>query len=262
MLHTNDLINKARPWAFTTLVGSHNYNLNTENSDKDYKAFFYPLMIDLYHNFHLSHQSVGEEFDMDRKDVRLLYALLTKANPSYIEILYSVEYQSNDMLYNQLVQNRDNIIMCHLDSMIKSSIGTIKKNLDGSTNKRIANAYRIMVTLKKFFDRSFRDFDKCIYFDNDDKNRDIILSIKQNKVSEKSLTQFKNVLCSFVNDHNFINNWYGLSNEMSKGYREKCIKYNDTFPQYSHNVLLHDLLYNAVSNNVKSQLNGEFKCCD
>lgn len=30
------------------LVGSHNYNLNTESSDKDYKYFVLPTLDDLY----------------------------------------------------------------------------------------------------------------------------------------------------------------------------------------------------------------------
>jgi len=36
------------------LVGSHNYNLNNENSDKDYKIFVCPTFEDLYYNKKLS----------------------------------------------------------------------------------------------------------------------------------------------------------------------------------------------------------------
>ena len=32
------------------LVGSHNYNLNTEESDKDWKVFLYPSFDNLYNN--------------------------------------------------------------------------------------------------------------------------------------------------------------------------------------------------------------------
>ena len=36
--------------AFKALVGSHNYNLNTSDSDKDYKLFVIPTLDDLYFN--------------------------------------------------------------------------------------------------------------------------------------------------------------------------------------------------------------------
>ena len=37
-----------RQWLIKALVGSHNYNLNTETSDKDYKVFVLPTFNELY----------------------------------------------------------------------------------------------------------------------------------------------------------------------------------------------------------------------
>ena len=34
---------------FRVLTGSHNYNMNTPESDKDYKIFVLPTFDDLYH---------------------------------------------------------------------------------------------------------------------------------------------------------------------------------------------------------------------
>ena len=44
---TDNLINNRVP-VLKALVGSHNYNLNTPESDKDYKLFVLPTFDDLY----------------------------------------------------------------------------------------------------------------------------------------------------------------------------------------------------------------------
>ena len=45
-----------RKFAFKSLVGSHNYNLNIETSDKDYKVFVFPTFDDLYFNIFIKNK--------------------------------------------------------------------------------------------------------------------------------------------------------------------------------------------------------------
>lgn len=81
-----------REIAIKCLVGSHNYNLNTESSDKDYKIFCYPTFEDLYTNTYYHESVLGEKEDYDCHDIRRLPELLIKSNPNYLEVLFSKEY--------------------------------------------------------------------------------------------------------------------------------------------------------------------------
>ena len=61
-----------RKFAFKSLVGSHNYNLNIETSDKDYKVFVFPTFDDLYFNKSYSKSCIGETEDYDKLEKQLL----------------------------------------------------------------------------------------------------------------------------------------------------------------------------------------------
>ena len=55
------------------IVGSHNYNLTTENSDKDYKLFILPEFEDLYSgNLFSTPNVVSSTMDYDIHDIRQL----------------------------------------------------------------------------------------------------------------------------------------------------------------------------------------------
>lgn len=74
---------------FRALVGSHNYNLNTETSDYDYKVFVAPTFDDLYFNKQYSKSIIGEEQDLDIHDVRKVSNLWWKANVNFLEVTNS-----------------------------------------------------------------------------------------------------------------------------------------------------------------------------
>ena len=70
------------------LVGSNNYNLDLPDSDKDYKGVVMPNFIDLYFNKTLNAQIDEHE---SLVDYRFFCQKLAKANPNYIEMLFSKE---------------------------------------------------------------------------------------------------------------------------------------------------------------------------
>lgn len=84
--------------AFKALVGSHNYNLADENSDKDYKMFVLPTFEDLYKGKMYSKQIIGETEDLDVHDIRKIVNLFYKSNINFIEVLFTNELHVNDAL--------------------------------------------------------------------------------------------------------------------------------------------------------------------
>ena len=70
------------------LYGSQNYNLDTPESDKDYKVIEFPDAEDLFYVKTLNRQLSENESVWD---VRNFLKYLMKANPNALELLFSVE---------------------------------------------------------------------------------------------------------------------------------------------------------------------------
>lgn len=79
---------------FKALVGSHNYSLNTPESDKDYKLFVLPTFDDLYFKHDYTKSITTDEEDIVIYDIRKLSHLFYKANVNYLEVLYSTELKT------------------------------------------------------------------------------------------------------------------------------------------------------------------------
>ena len=82
------------------LYGSQNYNLNTPESDEDFKVIEFPDAEDLFYcktlNRELSeHESVW--------DVRNFFKYLMKANPNALELLFSVNQEYVDKDFKELI---------------------------------------------------------------------------------------------------------------------------------------------------------------
>ena len=93
-----------REVVFKALVGSHNYNLNTETSDKDYKYFVLPTFEDIYYNKTISKNVVSEDVDYTVHDIRKLPMLWWKTNINFVEPLFSREvmYNKNHIKWNYI----------------------------------------------------------------------------------------------------------------------------------------------------------------
>ncbi len=61
---------EGRPVVLEALSGSHNYNLNTPTSDRDYKVFVAPTFSDLYRGSTIHREWIGIERDVLVHDVR------------------------------------------------------------------------------------------------------------------------------------------------------------------------------------------------
>ena len=83
------------------LVGSNNYNLDLPDSDKDYKGVVMPNFTDLYFNKTLNAQIDEHE---SLVDYRFFCQKLIKANPNYIEMLFSKEKEFLDDGFAQIFE--------------------------------------------------------------------------------------------------------------------------------------------------------------
>lgn len=81
------------------LVGSNNYNLDLPDSDKDYKKVIMPNFTDLYFN-----KTLNAQIDEHKSlvDYRFFCQRLVKANPNYVEMLFSKEKEFLDDGFAQI----------------------------------------------------------------------------------------------------------------------------------------------------------------
>lgn len=179
--------NKKRKEIFRAIVGSHNYNLNDESSDKDYKVFVSPTFDDLYFGDMYHNSVITETVDYDYHDIRKLPELFWKANVNFLEVLFSEQIEISDdnkadtkaILRAIFTWARNDLAKMNLPYLYKSCIGmhiTKKKQIDKGTSgtqylveqfgydtKQAMHSVRILDFLKRFADSEFNDFKSAIY---------------------------------------------------------------------------------------------------
>lgn len=165
---------------FIALKGSQNYNMDNENSDIDAVCFVIPSIKDLFYKKEVSVTYKCENDELiDIKDIRLLVELLKKANPSYLEILFSkyvvpFNKEGKDLI-EYLQENRENFASANKTKLLRTCVGTINskiKNLYhdsparaediknyGYCLKEIHHAFRFNILLKEYFEngKSFEE---------------------------------------------------------------------------------------------------------
>lgn len=214
--------------AFSSLVGSHNYGLNDENSDKDYKLFLIPDFSDLYTGNRFHEQTIGEDEDYDVHDIRKLSDLLYKSNVNYMETLVSKEMLANPCVLNEMseiVCLRDDIFKMNLPHFYDACIGmSLQKEIEvkcdrytsgtkhlfekyGYDSKQALHSYRNLKILVDFAENDFKDFDKVIHYYGDD--LELLKSIRHgeftkdefiemnNKFKKETVTKYKKLYKSF-----------------------------------------------------------------
>ena len=90
------------------LYGSQNYEMETENSDFDFKAIVLPSIDDVIYN----HQPVSTSIAfnsglIDIKDIRLMWDNYKKQNPNFIETLFTPYFCANPKYVNDWSDIRD-----------------------------------------------------------------------------------------------------------------------------------------------------------
>lgn len=194
--------------AFLSIVGSHNYNLNTNTSDKDYKAFIIPTFDDLYNNKMFSKNIISEKTDLKVHDIRKLPDLLFKANVNYLEVLFSEELTINQdikewKLLDELIALKNKIAKMNLPYLYKACKGMyynrIKRLNNGTQEtihlvekygydtKQAYNAYRILDFAERFYQTDFKNFKKAIYYNEKEKIK--LLNIRNGKYSKEEINE-------------------------------------------------------------------------
>ncbi|AYP68327.1 nucleotidyltransferase [Bacillus phage vB_BcoS-136] len=187
------------------LVGSHNYNLNTSESDKDYKAFVLPTFEDLYKGDMFSEQIIGENEDVDTHDIRKLVNLFFKSNINFLEILYS---KNISMTFSKELKKvfdlKDELVKINLPHLFNACGGMhlnkmkqLYKGTEGTQHlvdkfgydtKQALHAYRVLNFIDRFAQSDFTDFKEAITYTGED--RDFMLSIKHGEFDAENFENF------------------------------------------------------------------------
>ena len=216
----------------SALVGSHNYNLNTETSDKDYKVFVFPTFDDFYYKKEIAKSKTSDYLDYEVHDIRKLSQLWWKANINFIEVLFSrdVMYhidRNNDLV--QFIEQNDNeLATMNLPYLYDACIGmSLRKQKDmltdsparhnniekyGYDTKSACHAIRVLDFLVKLTQCDF-SFDKAIWYDNGDIKRDSLLSIKRGMYT---LEEIRYMIEICTNNANRIKDVYKQQNPNTK----------------------------------------------
>ena len=195
---------------FRALVGSHNYNLNTPESDKDYKIFIAPTFDDLYFNKQFSKSYIGETEDYDVHDIRKVSSLFWKANVNFLEVLFSEDIQlkydvkngtQTHKYLNDIFAMKNDIARMNLPYLYDACIGmhiTKKKQIDKGTSgtqhlvdkygydtKQAMHSIRILNFLRRFADNEFTDFKQAIWYMEDEGNKEYLLDMKKGNCAKE-----------------------------------------------------------------------------
>lgn len=208
---------------FRALVGSHNYNMNNPESDKDFKIFVMPLFQDLYNGKQFSKLYISDTEDLDVHDIRKLSNLLWKSNINFVEILFSEEFIINKDLDNrtkEIVQffldNKNEIARMNLPYLWNACIGmhlTKKKQINKGTEgtqylvnkhgydtKQAMHCLRVLLVLQRYTDNDFTDFKKAIWFDDTDKDREFLLLVRHGYFNQEEILKLADNLLFVIED--------------------------------------------------------------
>lgn len=191
-----------RKIAFEGVVGSHNYLLNREDSDKDKKTFYYPTFDDLYSGDKQSIANVTKNEDNELHDVRKYPLMLYKANVNFIEPLFSVEIERKDELFDELMALREDIARMNLPYLFDAcflgmferkyreflrdtnyiDLRESEEDRKKKVSKHVMVAYRILDFLERYADNNFQSFEQAIRYRNE---------VEKDVVMKRQLFEFR-----------------------------------------------------------------------
>jgi len=191
----NDIFG-GRKIVIKALVGSHNYNLNTSLSDKDFKFFVAPTFDDLFDGKMFSNGKQSVDVDFTVHDVRKLGDLLWKANINFIEVLFSQDLEFDPSL-SWIFENADNLALMNPSGFARATFGmhlekmknlfkgteTTKPLVEkfGFDTKEAMHALRCLLVLERVAKTgSMRD---ALFFRNNEFERLILLDLKAGNTS-------------------------------------------------------------------------------
>lgn len=214
-----------RKVSFKALVGSHNYNLQIESSDKDYKAFFLPSFEDLYSGEKYSKSITSDTEDIEYHDIRKLPDMLWKSNVNFLEVLFSMEVHKYDELYDKLWSKREEIARMNLPYLYDACMGMFNQKYKdfqrdlnyvtrddlnnpeqwkNKVNKHAMSALRILDFLERYknFNYNFQLAIRYTY----EAQRDNLLSVRKGKYSFNELDEMMQLTEQYTIEK--LKDWY------------------------------------------------------
>jgi predicted nucleotidyltransferase len=161
--------------AYICLYGSQNYNLdiNTDDyqSDIDMKAIIVPTLDDLINNAKPVSTVIETEWGQcDLKDIRSYFETLLKANPAYIETLFTDYYIIDDdfkVEFEEILSRRESLVfalraqfiramygmMCEKEKAMCHPYPTIAHKIEkfGYDGKQAHHVYRLWLMMQDYF---------------------------------------------------------------------------------------------------------------
>lgn len=201
---------EGRKVVFTAVYGSWNYLTADSTSDIDYKIFVMPTLEDLYTNHQYSYSGKIDGNDWEIHDIRKLPSLLSKANPSYLEIIASDYIWANEGFEDYvkfLTDNKYKIGTANMKGLYHAAkgimhekMGAIKKGypsqetnegwkrkqLYGCDTKQVLHFMRIANMIEKIFTPNIED------------SKNIMSCFKLNEEEVKHLLSIKNYTNPFL----------------------------------------------------------------
>lgn len=239
---------------FKILVGSHNYNLQNENSDKDWKLFVIPTLRQLVNHEPIHSSIISSKVDIETKSLLDLPDLLFKSNPSYLELLFSQEVSITNIsakgsfkLYEELIKLNEDIVKISLPRLFHSMKGMMNekhKNMYKGTSstkhlveklgycpKNLHHFIRISHLLERYADTDFKDYARSLVYTGE--SREKMIKIKTGE-TKYTLNQVEKII--------------EIHNNKIKKFESKysCNKINYELYKY-----LKDLVFNYLKNNIK-----------
>lgn len=178
----NVLVRKGYNVAYLSLYGSQNYGLDIDTpqykSDIDFKAVIIPSLDDLVNNSKpLSVVLESKNGQCDVKDIRVYIETLLKANPAYLETLFTPYYMINSAFTNEMNEIkslRNELVialryqfvratygmMCEKEKAMCHPYPTIADKIAkyGIDNKQVHHIYRLYLLLREFVENGSVSF--------------------------------------------------------------------------------------------------------
>lgn len=192
-----------RKMVFKALVGSHNYQINVPQSDKDYKIFVMPTFEDLYKGKFYSKATITDEMDMDVHDIRKLPKLFYKSNINFLEVLFSLEVHAGpayEMVYKVLYNKREEIASMNLPYLYNACVGMSHQKIKGLDKysegmeyskkfgyniKEATHAYRLLNFLSRYRER--QNFKSALWYKMNELDREIVMKIRTGQMIRSAM---------------------------------------------------------------------------
>ena len=188
-------VSEGRTVLLTAQIGSRNNGLYTKGSDSDFMVFVAPTFRDLFASRRHTAHIVQGDFDIAEYDIRRLPELVRKANPAFLEVMFS-DYRVADTAAAPYVRAmmgmRDRVAAMNLPVMWDSGLGihhqkmakAVRPTPDsqhlfdsyGYNTKEAMRAMRVLRVLSRFAESGFSDYGGSMRADLAE--REYLLSIR------------------------------------------------------------------------------------